>query len=751
MTSPNCIRTSRLSLESLEAREVPAAVGALDPSFGTGGVTAVVPVREFVGVAIQNDGKIVAISDFTADFFITRYNPNGTVDTSFGTSGTGVVTVDIAGAGQSDQARGVAIDANDKIVVVGNGGAAVTDFAIVRLSADGKAVELNAHFHIGVATDGAVARAVAFQSDGTIVMAGDAKIGTDSDFAIARVDPSTGVPFGGPVTVDFGGGFDDVARAVSVDSFIGKIVVVGTASIGSGNSNIGIVQRNADLTVDTFFNGGTGQKTIDGSGNDEGRAVATDREGNIVVAGDNGAVDKDIIVARLFHDGTLSGFFGSGGIKTIVKAGTDRAAAVAIQRDDKIVVGGDSSNLLDVGVLRLNSNGALDSSFSGDGDATFDVSGDDDGNAVAIDPDGRILIAGDNGSSAGFLARLIGTVEKGQNLLVGGNPDGTVSEYSADPSTGNYGSTPFFTYSPFFGFSGVVRTAFADVDGDGVADNIAITGPGTPIKLTVLGKGSILVPPTSPFAGSEGFTGGGFVAAADLDGDGRAEIIVTPDRGGGPRVTIFSVNPDGAFVVRANFFGIDDPSFRGGCRAAAGDVNGDGVADLAVAAGFLGGPRVAIFNGKTVFSSPTRLVGDFFAFSGSDAVTLRNGSFVSIGDVNGDGFDDLIFGGGPGGAPRVFILSGQQVSSGDVAGAQASPIANFFVAGNSTDRGGVRITARDSDRDNKAEVAAGSGEGSPSNVRVYLGKNFTGSGEPGTFQDISVFGGLALTDGVFVG
>src|SRR4029077_12227812 len=107
------------------------------------------------------------------------------------------------------------------------------------------------------------------------------------------------------------------------------------------------------------------------------------------------------------------------------------------------------------------------------------------------------------------------------------------------------------------------------------------------------------------------------------------------------------------------------------------------------------------------------------------AVTLRNGVFVAVGDVNGDGFADLIFGGGPGGAPRVSSLSGVIVSAWNVAGAQANPIANFFVAGNSSDRGGVRLAAKDADGDSKADVVAGSGEGSPANVRIYLGKNFT--------------------------
>ena len=77
--------------------------------------------------------------------------------------------------------------------------------------------------------------------------------------------------------------------------------------------------------------------------------------------------------------------------------------------------------------------------------------------------------------------------------------------------------------------------------------------------------------------------------------------------------------------------------------------------------------------------------------------------------------------------------------------------ANFFVAGNANDRGGVRLAAKDADGDTRGDVVAGSGEGSPANVRVYLGKNFAGAGEPGTFQDLSVFGGGVLPGGVYVG
>ena len=116
-----------------------------------------------------------------------------------------------------------------------------------------------------------------------------------------------------------------------------------------------------------------------------------------------------------------------------------------------------------------------------------------------------------------------------------------------------------------------------------------------------------------------------------------------------------------AVAQRANYFTID-PNFRGGARAAVGDINGDGVPDLAVAAGFGGGPRIAVINGTKAlttdgFNTADRLVGDFFAFG--DA--LRNGAYLAIGDVNGDGFGDLIFGAGPGGGPEVLTISGKSL------------------------------------------------------------------------------------------
>ena len=247
------------------------------------------------------------------------------------------------------------------------------------------------------------------------------------------------------------------------------------------------------------------------------------------------------------------------------------------------------------------------------------------------------------------------------------------------------------------------------------------------------------------------------MAAADLDGDGRAEVVVTPDQGGGPVVAVYSgarlVAGAGRDAQLTRFFGIQgDPGFRGGARAALGDVDGDGTADLVVSAGFLGGPRIALFDGAALAAGsagPRKLAGDFFAFESR----LTNGAFVAAGDVTGDGVADLAFGGGPGGAPRVRLFDGSALLAAggfatldDVPAAQR---ANFF-AGDVTLRGGVRLALRDADGNGAADLVTGSGEGEPSRVRVYKAANLLSNPTPTPDQDLDPFG-VVLANGVFVG
>jgi len=223
-----------------------------------------------------------------------------------------------------------------------------------------------------------------------------------------------------------------------------------------------------------------------------------------------------------------------------------------------------------------------------------------------------------------------------------------------------------------------------------------------------------------------------YVAAGDLNGDGTPELVVAPDEGGGPRVRVFDGKTFGTIV---DFFGIDDPSFRGGARPAIGDINGDGVGDLVVAAGFGGGPRVAGYNGKSLITgTPVKLFGDFFAFEQS----LRNGIFVTVGDIDGDGKAELIAGGGPGGGPRVTAFPGQSLLAN-----VATPSVNFF-AGDVNSRGGVRLAIANLDDDNRVDLIVGSGEGDGSRITGYAGRAITLP-----LFDLDVYPGF--NGGVFVG
>ncbi|HXD88267.1 MAG TPA: VCBS repeat-containing protein, partial [Urbifossiella sp.] len=251
-------------------------------------------------------------------------------------------------------------------------------------------------------------------------------------------------------------------------------------------------------------------------------------------------------------------------------------------------------------------------------------------------------------------------------------------------------------------FPGGIRVATGDVTGDGVDDIIVGSGPGTVASVTVFdGVTHKQIFSTNPFGS---FTGGTFVTVGDVTGDGTADIIVTPDQSGGPRVVVIR---GGDFQTMLSFFGIDDPNFRGGARAGFGDMNGDGRMDLLVAAGLGGGPRVSVFDGAALVTGRfTHVINDFFAF---DPI-LRNGVFLAGGDVDGDGIDDLIVGAGPGGGPRVLALSGATLLNQGIAAAIASPLDNFF-AGDANNRGGVRVTAKDLDGDGRMDIVTGDGNG----------------------------------------
>ena len=117
---------------------------------------------------------------------------------------------------------------------------------------------------------------------------------------------------------------------------------------------------------------------------------------------------------------------------------------------------------------------------------------------------------------------------------------------------------------------------------------------------------------------------------------------------------------------------------------------------------------------------------------------------MSAGDIDGDGKADIVFGGGPGGGPRVMVISGASLLQ-NVDAALKSPIANFF-AFDAELRGGVRPAVKDADGDGKLDLVIGSGEGDRARVKVYRGSNLATP-----VIDVDVFGAQILLDGVYVG
>jgi uncharacterized delta-60 repeat protein len=371
----------------------PAAQGAgeLDSSFDTDGRV----LTDFGGddrgrdVAVQADGKIVVVGESGGDFALARYNPNGSLDPTF--SG-GKVLTDFGG---TDSASGVAIQADGRIVAAGStfDGSGET-FALARYNPDGT-------LDGGFGGDGTVvtvipidsaADSVAIQPDGKIVAAGVSGFHSSTAFALARyssdgaLDPTFGSD--GRVVTTFNG-FDG-ASAVAIQAD-GKIVAAGATYTGSGET-FALARYNPNGSLDSTFDG-DGRVQTDG---DLGSAtsVLIQPDGKVVAVG---GIDG-FALARFKSDGSLDpSFDGDGRVLTDFGAAFEGPNDVTIQEDDKIVAAGGSNGSF--ALARYKPGGALDPTFDGDGRALTDLGGSDLAVGVAIQPDDRIVAAGRGGTS----------------------------------------------------------------------------------------------------------------------------------------------------------------------------------------------------------------------------------------------------------------------------------------------------------------------------------------------------------------
>ena len=256
---------------------------------------------------------------------------------------------------------------------------------------------------------------------------------------------------------------------------------------------------------------------------------------------------------------------------------------------------------------------------------------------------------------------------------------------------------------PYVGYSGGVRVACGDINGDRHPD--LVTAPGANLAPYVY----VLDGPSGAslgdfYAFDPTFKGGVYVAVGDVNGDGRADIIAGTGATGAPLVRVFSgVNRS----VLRSFFAYS-PSFLGGVRVAAGDVNGDGRADIIVAPGPdpTSTPDIKVFDGVTL-----AVIDEFLAYS----PMFTGGVYVAAADLDGDGHADIITGADAGGTPDVHVFSG--VNHASLGGFLAYP-ASFT--------GGVRVAAGDIDGDGKPEILTASGAGTAAtaaHVKVFAWPN----------------------------
>jgi cyclophilin family peptidyl-prolyl cis-trans isomerase len=272
--------------------------------------------------------------------------------------------------------------------------------------------------------------------------------------------------------------------------------------------------------------------------------------------------------------------------------------------------------------------------------------------------------------------------------------------------------------TPTFFFGGV-RVAAADVNGDDVQDIVTAAGPGGGAHVRVLsgisGTESLGIAAYDP-----SFAGGAFVAAGDTTGDGIAEIITGAGDGGGPHVKVF----DGrSGQVLREFFAFD-AAFTGGVRVAAGDVNGDGRADIICGAGPGGAPVIRVFDGAS-----QQQIGEIAAFDAG----FRGGVHVGAGDINGDGRDDVIAGAGAGGAPHVLVFNGA-----------SSDIIKSLFAFDTSFAGGVTVAAGNFSSPDRLDIFVGAGPGGAPQARVFSSQTDT------VLQEVLPFD-AAFRGGVYIG
>jgi uncharacterized delta-60 repeat protein len=395
-----------------------ASDGALDTSFGASGIARVGISDADDGPSgcrprLQADGKIIVCGTRLengptgADFYVARFNADGALDASFGTGG--IATIDFDGGAGGDHAEGLALQPDGRILVAGTThgtGLQSDDFAVARLDSNGMLDETFASggkatiaFDLADGVGNDDVHAIALAPDGTIVIAGSAETAGGSVVAIARL-LNTGMgdlAFNatGKVTFAFAEteaqGEDDGAQGIAIDSQ-GRILIAGTSCAGAPPTNtaqFGVARLLATGDLDTAFNG-TGYATVafdpgTGLSNAFAMNVALLADGGVLVSGYANTspyaamTNMDVAAARLDAGGALDTAFANGGRLLIpfdLQAdGFDAATDALEQPDGRIVLVGTAlSDTTQYAIAaRVTSDGMLDPEFGTMGSQIYDL------------------------------------------------------------------------------------------------------------------------------------------------------------------------------------------------------------------------------------------------------------------------------------------------------------------------------------------------------------------------------------------
>ncbi|HEX3096266.1 MAG TPA: Ig-like domain repeat protein [Usitatibacter sp.] len=511
-----------------------SATGTLDTSFGASGLAIFSGMKGGRELAIQADGKILAVGDLTSatGFGVIRITSAGALDTTFGVNG-----IAQQGAGSSVRGNALKVQSDGKIVAAGTGATTRPAVAVARFTADG--ANDTGFGSSGVTVhqftiSGDEGNALVILAGGDLVVAGGgndpadcACSGSTADNELLAAFTASGTldtTFSGGGSIEVDAGSKQGAALASALQSDGKLVVAGyqrpvpsVSSLLSGT----LARFNADGSLDTTF--GTGGFVTNGA--DKMQAVAIQSDGKIVAAGYGdgnfgGNPATRLTVQRLNANGTPDTTFGTGGTTIATLDGpTEEANAVAIQPDGKIVVGGigqlGGSSFSDSLFMRFNADGSIDTTFGTNGKARVAMStGNDLVKAIALQPDGKIVGAGYGDVSSSQVSIMV------TRLNANGAVDTT------------------------FGTSGVATTSIGATISNGNALALQIDG-----KIVVGGKWF------NPGNGTDDFALVRYNTDGTLDSSFGTGGVVTTDMGNHNRIFALTLLPSGKIAVAGEWGG----------------------------------------------------------------------------------------------------------------------------------------------------------------------------------------------------